>query len=1597
VTADPVPEPLVVDESAPWQVSIRRDPERAPVGGGLYCPDGHVVTCAHVVDPDGKRPAGPVYVSFKCAPADAPVPAMVVDGGWWPPSDGGLRGDVAVLRLTEPAPAAAAPGPLFRSPEGVSTAHSFYAHGYPKLHSVGGVPARGTIIGQAEFEWISLLADPDGQGLDPGFSGSPVWDVQLAGVVGLIVLRDVPRSSGDRGGTAGGRNAYAIRMEKLGGYWPALQPKVLRALPSEGGSLEKLLDIGLTADGALPTVGETSVYDMGVTPSKYVSAENPRPPYVPRQWVDAEIATLLNAGERFIVAVGDSKSGKSRSLSEMMHRLRPEARLIVPAASDPTALSKLAQRDLSLGPDGAVLWLDDIDRYLVPNGLDHKVLRSVLTSQPPITIAGTITSRRHHDIMTARDGTGTRDAAAQFGQVLSQAKLVRVASKLSAEDLAEARTQYPEEDFSSRGIGQQMVAADMVEQLYGWAREGSPEGWAVIQAAVDWRRIGVSRPVTKPVLYSLFQHYLPEVIQHLEPDEDRFAVGLRWATEPLVGTIALLTTVKPGGDEAAYRAFDYVLACADGQGPFQPEPIASSAWDVAISTLDADELLVITQAAVIQGETEIAKRAAEAARRGSDDPAATARAALFLGELQVASGDQDSAAALLEEAAASGITDVVPTAQADLGQLLSMPGGEPDRARALLESAIAAGDVQVTAQAQLSLGVMLMTQENLAEARPLLEAAMAARVDLADSPFFGLNRLSPADQARLPRKASSADGRRSEGWGAAAPVADDRSRVLQAAAHRRAESVHLLAQVSLGGLLVNEGDLDGAQMLLEAALNSHNPEVEPLARTNLGLLLLRHGDLEAARVELERVVNGGNADLAALAMVTLAGVLLTSGDEAAAYELLEAAAASGSIDHAPRALCVLGGLYADRDDYPNAISYFEQAVETGHRDWAPYARVNIGVLTAYEGDMAAARELLEAVIAADHPQESARAADLLGDQLLARDDVSGAEEAYRRAIGLGHPWWSAVATTDLAQICVRRGDNGEATRLLRTVIDAGDPNAAPMAADRLGDMLRQNGEDLDGAAAAYQEAIDSGHADWSATARFDLADLLYSRDDREGAQAQLRLIIEGQNRIYAAKAWDYLGELLAESGDSASARDAFQHAIDSGVAEWPAVARVDLARLILTESDNVDEAEPLLNSALATGSADAAASARLLLGLIALYRGDRDRAREEFSGAANGPSQVAQPALVQIAKMAMDDGDLNAASSLLEPLTDIGNEGLALYATAHLGVVRIRQGRLGEALDLLERGAASDDPDTAAYAHLNWGLVLFELGEVDSAAEILAVTLDSGQPEVMMSARAGLGMVRVAQGHLEEARTLLTDALENGNPEDEPKVRRYLGSALARLGQRDEARAVLEPLAALDDAEHRPAGLLLLGRLAAQSRDAEGSRRWFTAAIEAGDDGVAAEARLDLGRMLAEAADLEGSREILTPLLDQRGSLQAEAAAILGELTAGENAVPPAQPVRPAPVRPALPPGKPAPAPPASRPSAARTGLAPLPAVVLAGLAEIAEAEGQRAEAEYWRGALVSARAAEASAGGDGADAGDDGGPGASVGPHHDGSRAGPA
>lgn len=1579
-------QPAVNFERAPWQVRIRRQPDALPRGGGMLCRDpvsgdDYVVTCAHVVGDKGAPPGGPVYVEFQHVPDHEPIRATVAPDGWIAQSKGdrGRHGDIAVLRLDGPIPVGAAPAPLCPSPDGAVNPHGFHTYGYPQGHPEFGVPTRGTIIGHAEAEWLSLQTKPGSQELEPGFSGSPVWDTKLRGVVGIVVSRDDPRSSGDLVARTAPYAGYAIRIEVLAEYWPPLRPAIVAREPAAGSEpapgsepvtgsepLDALLELPLLPDGTLPTVGDRSisVYKLGVTQSKYVSVQNPDPPYVPRARLDADIRSLLDAGERFILAVGDSKSGKSRSMAQALRECRPQARFIVPV-DDPAALQKLAGRPLPVGDDESVLWLDDIDRYVVPQGFDHSLLNRLLDREPPVIVVGTITSKRYNDI------TSTRDVGTRLGQVLTRARVVRVHSTLNQEDRAEAERLYPQEDFSQRGIGEQLIAAARVEDRYLVAREGCPEGWAVVQAAVDWGRIGVPGPVSRVTLRSLFPRYLAEAAPDRDASDELFAQGVEWARELIVGTIALIAAAGPPGEQAAYRAFGYLLAFVDGQAI----AIAPCAWDEAIARAGGEELLAVTYEAMVRGEHEIAGRAAEAAHGRSADLATRAFAALLLGGLYQDVGEWDTAIAFLEEAADSDVPDVAPFAQVDLGSLLVQQGRNPDRGRDLLQLSVAAEDPHVRAQAQLNLGVLLLNSGNLNDARPLLEEAMAAPtevvVGLAEDHFFGLGTQA-IEQAGMARQATVDVGgyAKAEGDG---PAAGDWSRKLRASTLQvRAESVHVLAMATLGGLLVTEGDLDRARELLDAALNSGNPAGVPLARLNLGILLARNSDLRLAREQFEQVLESSDPMTEALAKMSLGYLLAVNGEWDRGVGLLSEVAASDNADQAPRALCELGEMYLDRGDLEVARSYLERAAKSGHRDWGPSASVTLGMLAAREGDLDRARQRLLGIRSAGHPVQSPRAAGVLGDILLNAGDLDGAEESYRSIINQGNPFWSRLATMDLATARARQGAQEEAATLLQSVANGGDRNAAPQAACLLGDLLR-SGDQADGARAAYLQAIEFGHPEWSVVARFSLAQLLVAEQDQTEAEGQLRQIIDhSPSRAQVAKAWDWLGELLGGSGSLTEAEQAYRQAIAADVRDWSALARVHLAVQLLDNNEDIEQSEPLLDEAVASGVAEVEQMAHLVLGFIALHVEQRDRARAEFRQAESGPPQVAAPATFQLAKIAQDDGDLDEAAALLDRLIEgpTGDDALRRYAAAHLGALRLRQHDPEEAMRLLRWAAASDDPDTAAYC-LDVGTQLFEGGDLDAAAEILTAALTAESP-LTDAVRARLGMVRLAEGSVapgplaesryEEARALLATALDGASPGQEPEVRRYLGTVLARLGRRADARQVLAPLVDSADTEHRPFALLLLGRMAAHEDDDPTARRWLTEAVETAHPEVESEARQELAELRWRAGDIGAAREILAlPGQDLRGAGRRRGQTVRGELEPAEETSPAeetalAKATTPAPAPASAPVSASGSAPaPAPAPSP-RPALPPLPRAVLAALADLAELEGDLPEAGFWRG-----------------------------------------
>ncbi|WP_069174214.1 nSTAND1 domain-containing NTPase [Streptomyces griseus] len=178
--------------------------------GFLVAPDV-VCTCAHVVADalglprdTGNAPEDVVRVEFPLLRDDEgripAVGATVVS--WQPTREEDDSGDVALLRLHQPV-AGARPVPLV---DGTAVwGHEFRAYGFP-AGGDHGAWASGSLRGVQGSGWLQMDAGPGGVPIQPGFSGSAVWDDAQGGVIGMTV-------AAGRGGLNG--TAYLVPSRDL--------------------------------------------------------------------------------------------------------------------------------------------------------------------------------------------------------------------------------------------------------------------------------------------------------------------------------------------------------------------------------------------------------------------------------------------------------------------------------------------------------------------------------------------------------------------------------------------------------------------------------------------------------------------------------------------------------------------------------------------------------------------------------------------------------------------------------------------------------------------------------------------------------------------------------------------------------------------------------------------------------------------------------------------------------------------------------------------------------------------------------------------------------------------------------------------------------------------------------------------------------------------------------------------------------------------------------------------------------------------------------------------------------------------------------------
>lgn len=447
----------------------------------------------------------------------------------------------------------------------------------------------------------------------------------------------------------------------------------------------ELLQVHLGADGKLPRLSTLSPYRLGVSPSRYGSEERQGDdPYVSRRVSDGPLDQALGS-KRFVLVVGDSKAGKSRTAYEAATRLRHagrshDPRVLVPQKTD--ILEQLLDLDppLDLDPEPALLWLDDLTESesaaLTPALLDH------LTEQ--MIVLGTMSAQRHRRVMESDSDIG-RDARL----ALQRATEIRLEAGLKSEERVEAEQKYPKERFEAGiGIGEQLVAVHQLTSRYEDARQGANHhGWALVQAAIDWKRMDVGRPIRPHELVVLCPLYLDQVRANARHDSKDHAEALRWACQPVASHIALLKELPSDLDEPSYDPFDYLVAAADGQDGRLPQLILDPAWDKVLALVSPSEALNIGVSAYLR---QLSLRAQKIFTAVAADHSEVAPMAAFrLGILLAEQSDLEGAKAAYQQAIETGRGDLVPAAAFVLGDLL-WKQGDFEGAKAIYRRAVAA-------------------------------------------------------------------------------------------------------------------------------------------------------------------------------------------------------------------------------------------------------------------------------------------------------------------------------------------------------------------------------------------------------------------------------------------------------------------------------------------------------------------------------------------------------------------------------------------------------------------------------------------------------------------------------------------------------------------------------------------------------------------------------------------------------------------------------------------------------------------------------------------------------------------------------------------
>lgn len=170
----------------------------AVIGAGFLVSGEYVLTCAHVITQALSLPQNTKEMPNDLIELDFP---LIAPGNklkaqvsfWQPVSSTELVEDIAGLKLNSQLLNTVQPPRLVEAED--SWEHPIRIFGFPKGHN-DGIWASGVLRDVTGKNWLQIEdIKESGYQVEKGFSGAPVWDEQLAGVVGMAVAAETKREN----------------------------------------------------------------------------------------------------------------------------------------------------------------------------------------------------------------------------------------------------------------------------------------------------------------------------------------------------------------------------------------------------------------------------------------------------------------------------------------------------------------------------------------------------------------------------------------------------------------------------------------------------------------------------------------------------------------------------------------------------------------------------------------------------------------------------------------------------------------------------------------------------------------------------------------------------------------------------------------------------------------------------------------------------------------------------------------------------------------------------------------------------------------------------------------------------------------------------------------------------------------------------------------------------------------------------------------------------------------------------------------------------------------------------------------------------------